>query len=106
VMLSQVRQENFSRTCWITFLPRHELQHLGHVLADLVQRPAATWTGRGSRIDDPFARQVLRQRPARRLAPLGKPRTSILAAAAAICAAVSACAALTGFRPWADRLQS
>jgi hypothetical protein len=41
---SQARQTNFSRTYWITFHWRNELQHLGHVLADLAQSAvAATW---------------------------------------------------------------
>src|SRR5262245_34076259 len=37
-------------------LARNQFQRLGHVLADLVQRPAATRAGRGHRIDDPLAR--------------------------------------------------
>jgi hypothetical protein len=32
-------------------LPRDEFQHLGQVLADLVQNPAAAWAGRRYRID-------------------------------------------------------
>ena len=52
-------------------LARDELQRLGHVLADLAQgRPAAARAGRRQRIDDALARQMLGQRPARRLAPL------------------------------------
>jgi hypothetical protein len=51
-------------------LPRHELQRLGHILTDLVQSPAATGTRRKRWIDDALARQMFRQRPARRLAPL------------------------------------
>ena len=52
-------------------LPRHELQRLGDVLAELAQRPAAAArAGRRRRIDDALARQMLGQRPARRLAPL------------------------------------
>ena len=51
-------------------LPRHQLQRLGHVLAELVQRPAAARAGRRHRIDDALARQMLGQRPAGRLAPL------------------------------------
>ena len=74
-------------------LARNELQRLGHVLADLAQcRPAAARAGRGRRIDDPLARQMLGQRTARRPAPFERWHR-VLAAAAAICAAVSACAA-------------
>src|SRR5208337_4220245 len=51
-------------------LPRHELQHLGHVLADLVQKPAAAGAGCRGRINDALARQMLGQRAARRPAPL------------------------------------
>ena len=51
-------------------LPRHELQRLGHVLADLVQNPAAAGAGCQGRIDDALARQMLGQRAARRPAPL------------------------------------
>ena len=51
-------------------LPRDHLQRLGHVLAQLVQSAAAARAGRGRRIDHALARQVIRQRPARRLAPL------------------------------------
>ena len=48
-----------------------ELQHLGHVLADLAQSVvAAAWAGRGQRIDNALPRQMLRQRPAGRLAAL------------------------------------
>ena len=50
-------------------LARHQLQRLGHVLAQLVQGAAAARAGRRSRIDDALARQMLGQRPARRLAP-------------------------------------
>ena len=50
-------------------LPRHQLQRLGHVLAQLVQRTAAARAGRGHRVDHALARQMLGQRPARRLAP-------------------------------------
>lgn len=52
-------------------LARNELQHLGYVLADLAQPvvPAA-WAGRRHPIDNALPWQVLRQRPARRLAAL------------------------------------
>ena len=50
-------------------LPRHQLQRLGHVLAQLVQDPTTTRAGLGHRIDHALARQMLRQRPAGRLAP-------------------------------------
>jgi hypothetical protein len=49
-------------------LARHQLQHLGHVLAQLAERAAAARAGRGNRIDQAFAWQVFRQRPAGRLA--------------------------------------
>ena len=49
-------------------LARHHLQRLGHVLAQLAQRAAAARAGRRRRIDDALARQMLGQRPARRLA--------------------------------------
>jgi hypothetical protein len=51
-------------------LAGHQLQRLGHVLAELVQRAATAWTGLRHRIDDPLARQVLGQRAACWLAPL------------------------------------
>ena len=52
-------------------LARDELQRLGHVLADLAQSAIATaWADRRGGIDDAFARQMRRQRTARRLAPL------------------------------------
>ena len=43
---------------------RDQLQRLRHILADLVQGPAAAGAGRRCRIDDAFARQMFRQRPA------------------------------------------
>jgi len=52
-------------------LSRDHLQHLGHVLADFAQGfAAAAGTHRWAGIDDAFARQVFRQGPARRFAPL------------------------------------
>src|SRR5258708_39883701 len=52
-------------------LARNELQRLGHVLAELTQSVVATaWAGRRHRIDNALPRQMLRQRPARRLAAL------------------------------------
>ena len=51
-------------------LARHQLQRLGHVLAQLAQRAAAARAGRRRRVDHALARQMLGQRPARRLAPL------------------------------------
>src|SRR5262245_25008249 len=39
VIASQARQENFSRTCWITF---HWRGMIGHILTDLAQRSAPT----------------------------------------------------------------
>jgi hypothetical protein len=52
-------------------LARDELQRLGYVLTDLAQCPAPTArAGRGRRVDDALARQMLGQRTARRPAPL------------------------------------
>ena len=51
-------------------LARHDLQRLGHVLAELAQHAAAAWARRRRGIDDVLARQMLRQRAARRLLPL------------------------------------
>jgi hypothetical protein len=51
-------------------LPWHDLQRLGHVLADLVQNPAAARASRWDRINDALARQMIGQRSARRPAPL------------------------------------
>ena len=48
-------------------LARHDLQRLGHVLAELAQHPAAAWAGGRRGIDDALARQMNRQRTARRL---------------------------------------
>ena len=48
--------------------PRLALERLGDVLAQLADRAAALGAGAGGGIDDPLARQVLRQRPAGRLA--------------------------------------
>ena len=61
-------------------LARNELQRLGHVLADLAQgAAAAARAGQGRRIDDALARQMLGQRPARRLAPLERRHRDLLA---------------------------
>ena len=68
--LSQERQELLAHVLDHLPLAWDELQRLGDVLADLVQSPTATRTKRGCGIDDALARQMLRQRPARRLAPL------------------------------------
>ena len=63
-------------------LPRNELQGLGHVLADLAQcRAAAAWAGRGCRIDDALARQMLGQRTARRPAPFERCHRNLLVVA-------------------------
>src|SRR5439155_21231428 len=48
--------------------PRLALQALGHVLAELPDRAAAPGAAAGCGVDDPLAREVLRQRPAGRLA--------------------------------------
>jgi hypothetical protein len=51
-------------------LARNELQHLGHVLADLAQRlAAAARTSRRRRIDDALARQMVGERTTRGPAP-------------------------------------
>ena len=47
---------------------RHAFQALGHVLAELPERATTLRAGTRRRIDDPLARQVLRQRPSGRLA--------------------------------------
>jgi len=60
-------------------LARDELQRLGHILAELVQNAAAAWTGARPRIDDALARQMLGQRPARRLAPMESLNLDLLA---------------------------
>ena len=62
-------------------LARHQLQRLGHVLAQLVQGAAAARAGRRRRIDHALARQMLGQRPARRLAPRRRPAPSLASAA-------------------------
>ena len=56
-----------------------QLQRLGHVLAELVQHAAAAGTGRRRRVNDALARQMLRQRPARRLAPLERRNSDLRA---------------------------
>jgi hypothetical protein len=61
-------------------LARDELQRLGHVLTDLAQYPAPTArAGRGHRIDDTLARQMLGQRTARRPAPFEGRHHNLLA---------------------------
>jgi hypothetical protein len=47
---------------------RHAFQALGHVLAELPERATALRAGTKRRIDDPLAREVLRQWPSSRLA--------------------------------------
>ncbi len=52
-------------------LPRHELQRLGHILADLAQPvPATAWTIGRRGMNDTLPRQVFGQRPPRRTPPL------------------------------------
>ena len=51
-------------------LPRHQLQGLGYVFAQLMQNTAAARAGRRHRVDHALSRQVLGQGPARRPAPL------------------------------------
>ena len=48
--------------------PRHAFEGLGDVLAELADRAAALGAGAGRGVDDPLARQVLRQGSAGRLA--------------------------------------
>ena len=70
VMVSQARQENFSRTVWITFHCRGmHLQRLGDRLAQLGELAAAARAGGRRREDHALARQMRRQRRAHRLAP-------------------------------------
>ena len=60
-------------------LPRNELQRLGHVLADLAQcHAAAARAGRGRRIDNALARQMLRQWSAGRTTPLERGHHNLL----------------------------
>ena len=67
-------------------LPRNELQRLGHVLADLAQSAiAAARAGRGYRIDDAFARQVLGQRTRAGLRRSNDGTAIFSAAAAGLC---------------------
>jgi hypothetical protein len=75
VIASQARQGNFSRTCWITF---HWRGMSSNVLTDL-HPAAAARAGRGQRIDDTLARQMLGQRTARRLAPFEGLHRNVLA---------------------------
>lgn len=52
-------------------LARNKFQYLGHVLADRAQSAiAAAWAGPWHRIDNALPWQMLRQRPARRIAAL------------------------------------
>ena len=94
MIASQARQENFSRTCWITFHWRGTSSSVSVTSSPSLRKAAAAArAGRRRRIDDALARQMLGQRPARRLAPLEALHRDLRAAAAAICAAASACAA-------------
>ena len=52
---------------------RHAFEGLGHVLAQLADGAAALGAGAGRGVDDPLARQVLRQGPAGRLAGAARP---------------------------------
>jgi hypothetical protein len=61
VIAAHARHENFYLP-----LPRDHLQGLGHVLAQLVQDAAAARTRRRRGVDYALARQMLRQRAARR----------------------------------------
>ena len=71
VIASQARQENFSRTCWITFHWRGTSSSVSVTSSPSLCKVAPPQHGQaaGSRIDDALARQMLGQRPARRLAP-------------------------------------
>src|SRR5262245_24069544 len=72
VIASQVRQESFSRTCWITFHWRGTSSSVSVTSSPILRKEAPPQHGQavGSGLDDPFARQLLRQGPARRLPPL------------------------------------
>ena len=70
----RLRQENFSRTCWITFHWRGTSSSVSVTSSpSLRKRAAAARAGRRRRIDHALARQMLGQRPARRLAPRRRP---------------------------------
>ena len=69
-MLSRAAGELLAHVLYHFPMSGHELQRLGHILADLVQKPAAARTRGRGRINDALARQMLGQRPARRLASL------------------------------------
>ena len=71
VIASQARQENFSRTCWITFHCRGTSSSVSVTSSPSLRNGCRRSRGRRRRrIDDALARQMLGQRPARRLAPL------------------------------------
>lgn len=60
-------------------LARDELQRLGHILAELAQSVvAAAWASRRHWIHKTLPRQMLRQRPARRFAPLERGHRNLL----------------------------
>ncbi len=68
VIASQARQENFSRTCWITFHWRGTTSNVSVTSSpELAQHPATARAGGRRGIDDAIARQMIRQRTARRL---------------------------------------
>ena len=94
MIFSQLRHENFSRTCWITFHWRGTSSSVSVTSSpSLCRRPAAARAGRRRRIDDALARQMLGQRPARRLAPRRTPARLWLGGSS-IGAAASACACI------------
>ena len=73
VIVSQARQENVSRTVWITFHWRGMLSSVSVIVSPSLQslvRPAAG-AAAGSRNDDALTRQVVGERLARRL-PAGE----------------------------------
>src|SRR5262245_31290826 len=71
VIVSQDRQLNFSRTCSVTNpLPRHNIERLGDILADLRQVRATTARARCQRrVNDAPPRQLIWEVPPRPLAP-------------------------------------
>jgi hypothetical protein len=78
VMVWQARHENFSRTVSISFhRPRHDLQRLGHVLAQLRQLGrSATRAARRRGKDNPLAFNILGERLTGR--PLARERADRL----------------------------
>ena len=72
VIVSQARQENFSRTCWMTFHCRGITSSVSVMSSPILRKvPPQHGQADGARIDDPFAWQMVGQAagaPARRRA--------------------------------------